>query len=156
MLIGDFGKCIAAMLIANAIGGEDYGEYSALIAGSGCLIGHAFPLYFKFKGGKGVTVGAAFALMIDWRAFIIIAAVFAVMFAITHIVSASSIVASAAFIITLVGFYSLQGAAQYITVYELIAGVFAAVTVIALHHSNITRILNGTEKKFTYKKREKK
>ncbi len=156
VLVGDFGKCIAAMLISQAIGGESVGEYCALIAGAGCMLGHAFPLYFKFKGGKGVTVGSAIALMIDWRALAIIAAVFVITFIITHIVSASSIVASASFIVVVVAFYALQGSANMVTVYELILGVFAAITVIALHHANITRILNGTEKKFTYKKREKK
>ena len=155
VLIGDFGKCFLAMSIAKRVGGA-LGEYCSLIAGAGCLIGHAFPLYFKFKGGKGVTVGSAIALMIDWRALLIVLGVFVLMFVITRIVSISSIVASASFVIVVVAFYAFQGTANLITIYELMLSVFSAVTVIALHHSNIKRILDGTEKKFTYKKREKK
>lgn len=155
VLIGDFGKCVAVMLAMKAIGGEAIGEYCALFAAAACMIGHAFPLYFKFKGGKGVTVGAAIALMIDWRTLVIIFAVFAIIFIITRIVSASSITASLSFIIVLVGFYAFQGAANYVTVYEMILGIFAAITVVALHHSNIKRILDGTEKKFTYKRTRK-
>ncbi len=151
VLIGDFGKCVLSMWLASLIGGENCG----LAAGAGCIIGHAYPLYFKFKGGKGVTVGVALALMIDWRALVAIVVVFAVMFIITKIVSISSIVASASLIIVLVAFFSLQGTANIVTLYEMIVGSAAAVFVIALHHSNIKRILNGTEKKFTYKKRNK-
>ena len=156
VLIADFGKCILAMVIAKSIGGDSYGELCALISGAGCLIGHAFPLYFKFKGGKGVTVGAALVVMIEWRALLIIAVVFIIMFIITKIVSASSIVSAMSLIIVLVGFYALQGAVNYVTIYELILGVFASIMVVCLHHSNIRRILDGTEKKFTYKKKTKK
>ncbi len=151
VLIGDFGKCILSMWLASLIGGEN----CSLAAGLGCLIGHAFPLYFKFKGGKGVTVGAALALMLDWRAFVAILVVFVIMFLITRTVSVSSIVAAASLIIVLVGIYTLQGSLKLVTLYELIAGTLAAIFVIALHHENIKRILNGTEKKFTYKKRDR-
>ena len=155
VLVGDFGKCILAMLLCGYFGGENSGEYCRLLAGAGCIIGHAFPLYFKFKGGKGVTVGAAIALMIDWKALVIILAVFVIVFIITRIVSASSISAAASLIVVVVCFYLFQGPLQYVTLLEMLLGIFASVLVIALHHQNIKRLIDGTEKKFTYKKKNK-
>ncbi|MBO4323609.1 MAG: glycerol-3-phosphate 1-O-acyltransferase PlsY [Clostridia bacterium] len=155
VLVCDFGKCIGAMCLAMAIGGDSLGELCSLCAGAGCMIGHAFPLYFKFKGGKCVTVGLALACMIDWRAALIIASVFLIVFLITQIVSLGSIIASMSFIIVLFGFYAFQGSTIYVSIYELILGVLAAIMVVVLHHSNIKRILDGTEKKFTYKKTKK-
>ena len=36
-------------------------------AGLFCLLGHMFPVMFKFKGGKGILSGGTIAIMIDWR-----------------------------------------------------------------------------------------
>ena len=90
-LAGDFLKAIVAMLIPLLFKliykDFAYAELAYAIAGMGCFLGHAFPIFFGFKGGKGVTVGAAIALMTDWKAFLIILAVFVIAFMISKIVS---------------------------------------------------------------------
>ena len=109
VLAGDFLKAVIAMglpwLLGVLIPEFTYAELAYCLAGAGCFLGHAFPVFFKFKGGKGVTVGAAIALMIDWRIFLIILAVFVIVFIITHIVSVSSISAAAAIIVAAVLFF---------------------------------------------------
>ena len=103
-LAGDFLKAIVAMLIPLLFKliykDFAYAELAYAIAGMGCFLGHAFPIFFGFKGGKGVTVGAAIALMTDWKAFLIILAVFVIAFMISKIVSVSSISAAVALVVT--------------------------------------------------------
>ena len=158
VLTGDFLKAVIAMgvpwLLGVLIPEFTYAELAYCLAGAGCFLGHAFPVFFKFKGGKGVTVGAAIALMTDWRIFLIIVAVFVLVFIISHIVSISSISAAAAFIVAAAFFFAFK--VGDFSVYRLVLAAFAGVGVIFLHRSNIGRLIRGEEKKFTYKKREKK
>lgn len=72
---GDFAKSILAMLLGRGLGGV----MGLAVGGAACLLGHCFPVYFKFKGGKAVSAGAAVGLMIDWRLFVLLVAVFALM-----------------------------------------------------------------------------
>lgn len=165
-LAGDFLKAIVAMLIPLLFKliykDFAYAELAYAIAGMGCFLGHAFPIFFGFKGGKGVTVGAAIALMTDWKAFLIILAVFVIAFMISKIVSVSSISAAVALVVTGVLFAAFGvpsdsvffGATPY-TWYKAGLAVFVGLAVVFLHRTNIKRLFNGEEKKFTYKKRAK-
>ena len=145
---GDFLKGIIACAAGWLIGGSNaleqlpFGGYWCMAAaGFACMIGHCFPVFFRFKGGKGVSVGAALALMLDWRVFLIGIGVFLIMAIVTKRVSIGSILGSAA-----------VGVSACLLRSELplkLMGVFAAVIVIVRHYSNIGRIINGTEKPFT-------
>lgn len=152
VLIGDIAKAIIAMVIFLVLGnkfdgrGEDY----MCIAGAACTFGHAFPLFFKFKGGKCVTVGAAVALMIDWRVFLIAIGAFIIVVLITKIVSISSITAAITFPVS----YVLLGVwnVYEISAAKLILSVFVGVFIIVLHYKNIIRLFKGEEKRFSFKK----
>ena len=80
-------------------------------------------------------------LIIDWRVFIIVIAVFIVCVALTKIVSLSSLAAATA------GPISVMLLKGIPLPYELLA-FFAAAIVWINHRENIKRLLNGTEKKF--------
>lgn len=149
VLIGDFGKAILAMALALAIGGESVGHDCMLAAGVATVVGHAYPLYFRFKGGKGVTVGAAITLMIDYRLLLIIFCVFVLLFLIRRIVSLSSISACGSLIVASVGFYAFQ----LIDLWSMITCVVISLFVIFLHRSNIARLLKGEEKEFRFKRK---
>ena len=41
------------------------------VAGFATIIGHIWPLFFKFKGGKGVSCALGFLLIMQWPLFII-------------------------------------------------------------------------------------
>ena len=58
-LLLDAGKGVVAVLVARAVAGEDGAQMAALAA----FMGHAFPIWLKFKGGKGVAtfIGAVLA-----------------------------------------------------------------------------------------------
>lgn len=136
-------KTAAAMLL----GGWLCGINGAALGGAACVVGHCWPVFFRFKGGKGVSVGAVVALMIDWRVFLILAATFFAVFLASQIVSLCSV--TAAFLLPVLCFVF-----QVPAVYCML-GVFTGLLVIFQHRSNLVRLIHGEEKKFRPGKRQK-
>jgi glycerol-3-phosphate acyltransferase PlsY len=145
-LAGDVLKALISVVIAFLILGGS-GQY---VAGFFCMIGHAFPIYFRFKGGKGVIVSAITILLIDPLVFLVLIGIFALMFFATQIISASSLTAAFFFPMVVYAFNIQKPGITYI-LFSLLMAIF----VIALHRENIHRLINKTEKKFTIKKDKK-
>ena len=53
-------------------------HYGAAIAGLFVMMGHMFPIFFKFKGGKGVATSGMVILMISPISFVICFAIFVI------------------------------------------------------------------------------
>lgn len=135
-LLGDAGKTVLAMLFGRYIAGD----VGMALAGGACLVGHCWPIYFRFKGGKGVSVGAAIGAMIDWRIFLLLCVVFFGTFAICRIVSVCSMACAVA-----LPTFSILFAAPAPLMWM---SVFAGILVFSMHHTNIKRLIQGTEAKF--------
>ena len=74
----DAGKGLLACWIAQLITGTHFDSplcnFASLLAGLSCVIGHNWPVFFKFKGGKGVaTTGAVMLYCFPLWALICIA-----------------------------------------------------------------------------------
>lgn len=167
-LIFDFGKGVLSIYLSKTIFSYFcsanslpyyFIQYGAYIAGLACIIGHIYPLYFKFKGGKGILASAGIILIIDWRIFIVVVSVFAICFAIKKIVSLGSICAAVSFpianlIITLGDRYAYSGSGSapvsYAWITTVLSAAFSAI-LIYKHKANILRLKNGTEKTLTIK-----
>lgn len=144
--VGDALKAVlsvlAGILILGGIGG-----YTAALA---CMIGHAFPCIYGFKGGKGVAVTAGAILMLDWRLFLILITVFVLVVWWTRFISLGSVTVFFMFPLLLSAFNN--GRVPSLTV--LIAFMMAAFGIF-LHRENIKRIYNGTENKVSFKSKKK-
>ena len=141
--LSDILKCVAAILIASLLAGllgEDQ-LISKILAATGCILGHNFPVYFGFRGGKGVLVSVTALFMIDWRIGAAALGVFIVVFIIWRYVSLGSITGAIAAMAV-----SLITKDVYITTFT----VFAALLTIIRHRSNILRLIEGTESKTTF------
>ena len=159
VLLGDFLKAILACTLVLLILDDKYTEVAIMLTGIACMVGHAYPIYFKFKGGKGVSVGAAIALFIDWKILAFIFVVFVLTFMLTHIVSVSSIMGAVGLICSTVTFYLLGvngvagGYFASFTIYRVVLAVSASLLSIWLHRANIIRLIRKEEKVFTFKKK---
>jgi acyl phosphate:glycerol-3-phosphate acyltransferase len=169
-LVCDFAKGGASVCIGKAIfqyvctvhGVPVYAaQYGAYLAGLACILGHIYPIYFNFRGGKGILSTSAMLAFVDWRLFLAALSVFAVVLAISKIVSLSSICGALSFPVFnfLFSYFidyrmgqSVYGAIpiSYVWATTALSAVTAAILVMK-HRSNICRLKNGTEKKFSVK-----
>ncbi len=148
VMIGDILKSLLAVSIgAWLLGPPGFEPTGKILGGLFVIIGHIFPLYFGFRGGKGVITAAATIAMIDWRVFLIVFAVFCIMFVITRWVSLGSIIGVAGVPVGMYFFHSGEGRTTLVLV--ALSCAFSLL-VIFMHRENIKRIFKGEEKRFSF------
>lgn len=138
----DFSKGILSVLIADLLFlFLDAPFETALFAGFFAVFGHVFPVYFGFRGGKGVATlaGAAFALMP--LITLCLLALFAVILALSRIVSLASGICAAVFPIAAYFFAPSRNNEFFIF------GCCCAALMIIRHIPNIVRLIDGEERK---------
>lgn len=146
---------LVRIFVVNLLGVTVFGNgyfvlyFSALC----CMLGHIFPIYYGFKGGKGVLVAATSLLAIDPLGFVCAIAVFIIVVAISKYVSLASIISSISYGIFTLIFQYMRGIDTYLTD-ALVVFVMAGI-IIVKHHSNISRLKNGTENRLSFKKKTK-
>ena len=149
-LLGDLLKGIIAVALARGLchllhaglmPGNDT-HYIGYIAGFFAILGHVFPIYYSFKGGKGVLVGAASFLAVDYKVFLALLAIFAVILALSKYVSLASIISTAYCpLATLLMSWLIDGYSFGRSFLYLIMSLPMAAMVIWMHRSNIQKNL---------------
>ena len=129
-----------ADLLGNMTG---ISNLDSIMIGIFAIIGHSFSVFMK--GGKAVATTVGVFTVLVPKALLLAAVVFFVIFALTRYVSVSSIIAATSLPIFI---FFLYGDIPY-----TIFGGIIAVLIIVKHKSNIQRLLNGTESKFTINKK---
>ncbi len=131
---------IGSLIISREIGGA--------IAGIFVILGHSFPVYYKFKGGKGVASLAGVILLLSPISFVILLALFVAIVLLTRFVSLGSIMCS--MLLPLLGVaFSNRGFIPFACIIIMILIVF-------MHRENIKRLMSGTESKLSIGSRKKK
>jgi glycerol-3-phosphate acyltransferase PlsY len=137
-------KAAVAVLISMLL----MGEGGAYIAGLFCILGHIFPVYYKFKGGKGVVVSAITILVLNPMVFLCLLALFVLIVGWSKYISLGSVICAFFFPLLQNAFSQGQGFLSS-TVSVLIAAI-----VIVMHRSNIKRLMNRTESKVSFAKKK--
>lgn len=114
---------------------------AALVA----MLGHMFPLWLKFHGGKGVATATGAFLAISPIAVAGGVIVFIIVILATRFVSLASILSAASIPIF---FRYLAHASQWTIIFSVIIAVLIAVK----HHSNVERLVRGTERRLGERK----
>ena len=144
-LLGDALKAVAACLVGYVL----IGSLGAYIAGLFCILGHIFPIFYKFKGGKGVVTTAVAILMCNPIVFAILFLLFVIIVLFTKYISLGSVVCVMLYPLL------LDSISRIFTGHPTPYVVFAmitAVVVVVKHWGNIKRLAEGKESKFSFKK----
>ncbi len=158
VFLGDAFKMIFACLLTRYLfGSQPQLLYVYLLyTGFGVILGHNYPFFMGFKGGKGIAASAGLLAATDWRLTLVCLVVFVTVVAVTRYVSLGSILVMICFFIGMV-FFGSRGdfgiAASHQMEFYGMAGAISAMG-IWRHHSNIRRLLSGTENKIGLKKKE--
>lgn len=133
---------VAGLLFRAYVGSWALGvAYAGLFA----MLGHAFPIYYGFKGGKGFLVCLSTVWFIDWRAGAIATAVLVIMLPLTKYMSLSTMSALVAGAVAVAAF----GGGLAVSILYAVCVLF----VIVRHKQNIVRLVQGTESKFSFGKK---
>ncbi|MGA3209670.1 MAG: glycerol-3-phosphate 1-O-acyltransferase PlsY [Terriglobales bacterium] len=143
-LLLDAAKGSAAVLLARHF---THSPELASLAAICAILGHVFPVWLKFKGGKGVATGVGSFLALAPKAVLIVLVIFVGLVAVFRYVSLGSIVAAAAFPVIASLFLYHKDPLALPFMYG------AAIVIIAKHHTNIRRLLSGTEHRLEFYKR---
>ena len=143
--VGDVLKGVLACLLGLWL----LGNTGASLAGIAVVLGHMYPVFYKFKGGKGVATSLGTSLVLNPLLGLILLAVSAVGIAITHVVSIFSIVSLVAF--GLINPFLCKG-----DVAEIVYSIVLALLVVWAHRTNIKRLLSGTENKLDFSRKKTK
>ncbi len=101
------------------------------------VIGHCYPIYYKFKGGKGVIVGITAAFLLNSQIAIVCIVAGVLILLLTRIVSVGTLGGLALYLIM-----SIVMMPQY-----LVAVIISSLIVAFKHRANIQRIVNKQENK---------
>ena len=144
VIIGDVLKAVIAILFAKfAPFTTDIAVY---IAGIGAVLGHNFPIYFKFKGGKGIVVSAVAIIFASPILGLITVVAALLIMAITRYVSLGSISAAVLYVVLALIFKNPE--TQFI-----VFAAMLALLAIYMHRTSIVRLLSGKENKLSFKKK---
>ena len=138
---GFLGTKFGGMTLARLFGvGLHDPRNLAFLAAFAAVTGHIFPVWLKFRGGKGVATGLGSFLVMTPKTILLGLAIFILVLAVFRLVALASIVATASLPLMALGMGEQQKPV-------LLLGA-AAVLIIVKHHTNIARMLRGTEPKF--------
>ena len=99
------------------------------------LVGHCWSCYLEFRGGKGVATAAGALLAISPLAFVVLAGLWALVFAVWRKASLAALVAAA--VLPFLMFFLSPG--------NVWVAVVLAVVIVLRHRENIRRLIAGRE-----------
>ena len=137
-LLGDLLKAILVLAIAEYLGFNDLIIVCVALA---VLIGHIYPIFYKFQGGKGVATAIGILIALNFQLALIVASIWLLVFGIWRYSSLAAIVAAIS--APIIAIFILRDQSLYCIAFTLIT-----IIILFKHQANIKKLLSGTELKF--------
>jgi len=118
--------------------------FGQTIAGFFVMLGHCFPVFYKFKGGKGVMALGSILIILDWRIAIVSWGTFILLTAMTRFVSLGAMIGATTFPVVQL-FLKLGG------FWEIVVSFMCVALLVARHSPNIKRLVEGKESRFSFR-----
>ncbi len=141
-LLGDLLKGFIPVMLARVLFGITCCSFVALAS----VLGHVFPVFYKFKGGKGVATTAGVVLALDWRVFLILVLFFVIIVVGTKFVSLGSVIVAMLLPIMM---------SKFAPAPTVIVSFIIGAIVVVKHWQNIKRLYKGDESKISFKSKKK-
>lgn len=157
-LLGDYLKAVAAVGLSMLwfwlfIGNAHYG-IGMITAALFSVLGHMYPIYFKFKGGKGVITCLGGVTLIHPSFAAMGLGVFILVVLISRYVSLGSILGCFSYFVATVAFNAINYGVTVDAIIDTALTGIVVFWVILKHRSNIKRLFNKTESRISFKKKE--
>ena len=149
-----FGHFVYSTVIVDTSTGERLfivNLSGAAIAGLFVMLGHMFPIFFKFKGGKGVATSGMVIIMISPITAVFCLIIFLIIVIGTRYVSLGSVMGLVFYPIILNAFSRGYDPPRNST--ACMISVLMATLVVFMHRENLKRLINRTESKISFKKK---
>ncbi|WP_152393974.1 glycerol-3-phosphate 1-O-acyltransferase PlsY [Paenibacillus guangzhouensis] len=146
VLLLDMGKGILAVWLGKWMG--DVSPWIPVLCGIAAIVGHNWPIYFRFKGGKGIATTIGVMATLAFLPSLIAGITAIIVIAVTRYVSLGSLILSAALPILLI----VMNRPHEVLWASLLLCIFAFVR----HRTNIVKIVQGKENKLGAKKGERR
>ncbi|MBQ4451243.1 MAG: glycerol-3-phosphate 1-O-acyltransferase PlsY [Clostridia bacterium] len=140
-LAGDALKGLLAAWLGRLIAGEIGMHLGGLFA----VVGHNWPVFFRFKGGKGMSTSLGYLIISDWRIALIEFTVQVTIVLATGLMSLASMIT--AILLPIITIIFWPGSAPYI-----VTAVILCALALYSHRENIKRLLAGRENKLNANK----
>jgi glycerol-3-phosphate acyltransferase PlsY len=137
VLVLDAAKGVAGVYLGSKTGIEGL----ELVTGLSAILGHAFPIFLKFKGGKIIATGLGVISALSIKVSLTAIAIFSAVFFISGYVSLGSIAAAVAVPLAMLLF-------NYDSQYLAFAIILSAIAIYR-HIPNIKRLIEGREHRVT-------
>lgn len=153
----DFAKGYAGAALAPVLASLVFGEsgdpaIARLAGGLAAVAGHNWPAWLGFRGGKGVATSAGMLVAVAPAAVGVAVLAWIVVFVSSRYVSLASIFAAVVLAILVWIPPFAVGGVRIIPVLLSLLGL----VVVVRHHANISRLIHGTENRFSFKRGDKK
>lgn len=157
---GDMLKSIIAICLVRLLFKEKYADIAPLLTiycGAGCVLGHNFPFYLKFKGGKGIATTGGMMIAAHWLYIPVGLLLFFGNFFLTHYVSIGSLLLYVGFLFqtVIMGRVGVFGVEQPVLIELYIVTLILTVLAFIMHRTNLRRLFSGSERKTYLFKKEK-
>jgi glycerol-3-phosphate acyltransferase PlsY len=133
VLVGDLLKGVAAAAVGDLVGTTALG----FAAGFAAVVGHCFPIWYRFRGGKGVAAAGGALFWLEPLLGLVLLAVWIGLVATTRRASIASLALAVLYVPGLV----VSGHREWSLVW---AGASASLIVVR-HWGNIRRLISGAE-----------